>query len=367
MILITKLSLLQLIPLICAVNTVSFFDNAKRNLELSNGVNKISKLRLILIGDLKKQNELQQQYIDNCLSSSLPLKITTKSCPCEKVICNSGNAPVIGEPKRRINLSCQQVCCSKGKSKKPSIRSLSEAQINSISKYSFNLNCETSNSNGTESLHFAHVYEKNNGNIACGVLVHNRFIVTTAISVMNKKAADLVIRLENDDQERYVKNIIIHPNFFKTIDTLQDNIALLMLDKEIYDMDLPCITKSKNINLEKCHVYSFNTKFHDSLKVDDVEIFKKSECYTALLINGKKHEKYVNKGNNNICTGNSDHHELKINLSGSALTCNSLSPNKKPILKGLLTWSTKLNSYPHLFTDVTQFIDWMEQTFHNSI
>lgn len=85
-----------------------------------------------------------------------------------------------------------------------------------------------------------------------------------------------------------------------------------MLDKEIFDMDLPCITKSKNINLEKCHVYSFNTKSHGSLKVDDVEVFKKSECYTALLINGKKHEKYVNKGNNNICTGNSDHHELKI-------------------------------------------------------
>lgn len=63
MILIKKLSLLQLIPLICAVNTVSFFDNAKRNLELSNGVNKISKLRLILIGDLKKQNELVSNRI----------------------------------------------------------------------------------------------------------------------------------------------------------------------------------------------------------------------------------------------------------------------------------------------------------------
>lgn len=88
--------------------------------------------------------------------------------------------------------------------------------------------------------------------------------------------------------------------------------ALLMLDKEIFDKDLPCITKSKNINLEQCHVYSFNTKSLDSLKVDDVEVFKKSECYTALLIIGKKHEKYVNKGNNNICTGNSDHHELKI-------------------------------------------------------
>lgn len=85
-----------------------------------------------------------------------------------------------------------------------------------------------------------------------------------------------------------------------------------MLDKEIFDKNLPCITKSKNVNLEKCHVYSFNTKSHNSLKVDDVEVFKKSECYTALLINGKKHEKYVNKGNNNICTGNSNHTELKI-------------------------------------------------------
>lgn len=31
--------------------------------------------------------------------------------------------------------------------------------------------------------------------------------------------------MEHDDQERYVKNIIIHPNFYKTIDTLQDNIV----------------------------------------------------------------------------------------------------------------------------------------------
>lgn len=31
--------------------------------------------------------------------------------------------------------------------------------------------------------------------------------------------------MEHDDQERYVKNIIIHPNFYKTLDTLQDNIV----------------------------------------------------------------------------------------------------------------------------------------------
>lgn len=63
MILITKLLLLHLIPLICAVNTVSFIDNARRNLEVSSGVNKISKLRLILIGDLKKQNEIVSKRI----------------------------------------------------------------------------------------------------------------------------------------------------------------------------------------------------------------------------------------------------------------------------------------------------------------
>lgn len=58
MISIRKLLLLHLIPLICAVNSVNFVDNARRNLEVSSGVNKISKLRLILIGDLKKQNEI---------------------------------------------------------------------------------------------------------------------------------------------------------------------------------------------------------------------------------------------------------------------------------------------------------------------
>ena len=63
MIFITKLLLLHLIPLICAVNTVSFVDNTRRNLEVSSGVNKISKLRLILIGDLKKQNEIVSKRI----------------------------------------------------------------------------------------------------------------------------------------------------------------------------------------------------------------------------------------------------------------------------------------------------------------
>lgn len=51
-------------------------------------------------------------------------------------------------------------------------------------------------------------------------------------------------------------------------------------------------------------------------------------------------------------------------MSGSALTCHQLNPSNSLVLKGLLTWSTKVNFYPHLFTDVTQFADWIEQTIN---
>lgn len=90
-----------------------------------------------------------------------------------------------------------------------------------------------------------------------------------------------------------------------------------MLEKEIYDGDLPCITRS-NVD-ENCQVFSWGSikSFENLMKVDNVQLFTKGECYTAHLINGKKHEKYVNKGNNNICVGqqhgqNSNSYDLDI-------------------------------------------------------
>ena len=50
-------------------------------------------------------------------------------------------------------------------------------------------------------------------------------VIVIYFLLFSKKAGDLVIRMEDDDQERYVKNVIIHPNFYKTLDTLQDNIV----------------------------------------------------------------------------------------------------------------------------------------------
>lgn len=138
----------------------------------------------------------------------------------------------------------------------------------------------------------------------------------------------MVIRFGSDQRDD-VKEIITHPNFFKSIETLQDNIvrnwkihsflycrtffqALLMLETEIYDGDLPCIIKSKDVH--RCHVFSWGTsKFSEnSMKVDNVEVLSKGECYTQHLISGKKHEKYVHRGNNNICVGNANRFELDI-------------------------------------------------------
>jgi hypothetical protein len=50
----------------------------------------------------------------------------------------------------------------------------------------------------------------------------------------------------------------------------------------------------------------------NSMKVDNVEVFTKGECYTSHLVSGKKHEKYVKSGNANICVGNSHNYELDI-------------------------------------------------------
>lgn len=86
-----------------------------------------------------------------------------------------------------------------------------------------------------------------------------------------------------------------------------------MLDREIYDGDLPCISRA-NVDDSQCHVFSWGNgkNYENSMKVDNVEIFSKGECYTAHLVSGKHHEKYVNRGNNNFCVGSQNHYELDI-------------------------------------------------------
>lgn len=147
----------------------------------------------------------------------------------------------------------------------------------------------------------------------------------------SKRPSDLIIKFGSDQNDE-VKEIITHPNFFKSIETLQDNIvsyfensfltmlelyfiqkALLLLEHEIYDGDLPCIIKN-NIDNGHCHVFSWGNhkNYENSMKIDNVEVFTKGECYTSHLISGKKHEKYVNKGNSNICVGSANHYELDI-------------------------------------------------------
>ncbi|CRK96248.1 CLUMA_CG009675, isoform A [Clunio marinus] len=356
------LLIINLIHSIYCVNldfTSKFNGNAKRNADkFPSTSNKISKLRLILLSDLK-QNEIQQP-IDSCWSSSQTLKITAKSCPCNQINCN---APTNDAKRRAISATCMQICCG-NRYKKASIRSLSESQLQELRKFSLKTNCEKSNH--TNSLVFARIYEKfNEKSICAGVLVHQKFLVTTAICVSNKKPSDLIIKFGSDHKDE-VKDIFTHPDFYKTMDTLQDNIALLMLEREIYDGDLPCIIKY-NVDDSRCHVYSwapwrFARIFENSMKVDNVEVFTRGECYTSHLISGNHHEKYVSKGNNNICVGNVNRYQLDINLSGSALTCHQNYPTKPTVLKGLLTWSTEVNYYPHLFTDITQFTDWIERT-----
>ena len=54
-------------------------------------------------------------------------------------------------------------------------------------------------------------------------------------------------------------------------------------------------------------------------------------------------------------------------LSGSVLTCHNTDPQRSQVLKGILTWATEINFYPHLFTDVTQFIEWIESTVNEKL
>lgn len=75
-----------------------------------------------------------------------------------------------------------QICCG-NRVKKTSIRSLSEAHILELRKFSVQANCERANTTG--SFIFARIYEKfNDKSICAGVLVHQKFILTTAICVL---------------------------------------------------------------------------------------------------------------------------------------------------------------------------------------
>jgi hypothetical protein len=75
-----------------------------------------------------------------------------------------------------------QICCG-SRYKKPSIRSLSEAQIQELKRFSFKAICEQSNH--TDSFVFARIYDRFNDKPICaGVLVHQQFLLTTAICVL---------------------------------------------------------------------------------------------------------------------------------------------------------------------------------------
>lgn len=154
-----------------------------------------------------------------------------------------------------------QICCG-NRFKKASIRSLSEAQIQELRRFSLKENCERYNH--TDSFVFARIYEKfNDKSICAGVLVHQKFLVTTAICVLtwvrkyllkiikewrlklidsySKKPGDLMVKFGSDQHDE-VSEIITHPNFYKSIDTLQDNIVKTLLHSR-----MKSLPDSKNI------------------------------------------------------------------------------------------------------------------------
>jgi hypothetical protein len=74
-----------------------------------------------------------------------------------------------------------QVCCG-NRYKKASIRSLSEAQLKELSRFSLEDNCRRSNH--SNSYVIAKIYDKlSDKSICTGILVHNQFLLTTAICV----------------------------------------------------------------------------------------------------------------------------------------------------------------------------------------
>lgn len=115
-----------------------------------------------------------------------------------------------------------QVCCG-NRYKKASIRSLSEAQLKELSRFSLEDNCRRSNQ--SNSYVIAKIYDKlSDKSICTGILVHNQFLLTTAICVSNVKSNEIHIRFTSDEKHD-VREIIVHSNFYKTMETLQHNIV----------------------------------------------------------------------------------------------------------------------------------------------
>lgn len=89
-----------------------------------------------------------------------------------------------------------------------------------------------------------------------------------------------------------------------------------MIEREFTHGDLPCI-KKRNIDNSYCHVFSWGTTklFENSMKINNMEVLPRGECFTQHLISGQRHEKFfVSQGNGNICVGNRHRIEL-INVS----------------------------------------------------
>lgn len=87
---------------------------------------------------------------------------------------------------RAISVSCMQFCCGGARYRKsPSIRSISEAEIQDIGRKRFSLKANCERFKHSDHFVFARIYDKTEHSTMCaGVLVHQRFIITTAICAM---------------------------------------------------------------------------------------------------------------------------------------------------------------------------------------
>lgn len=83
---------------------------------------------------------------------------------------------------RLISSSCLQVCCG-NRYKKASIRSLSEAQLREFQNFTLESSCERSNTSNAYII--AKINDKLTDKTICaGVLVHRKFLLTTAVCVV---------------------------------------------------------------------------------------------------------------------------------------------------------------------------------------
>jgi secreted trypsin-like serine protease len=184
-----------------------------------------------------------------------------------------------------------------------------------------------------------------------GALIHPSVVLTTAHCVKGSDASS--IEVEGPDARRNVKEIIIHPNFYRG--ALKNNIALLTLQSSI--------PESENTKLARLPIQGMSFQNTNGILTVsnsqrlDLPIIPEAECETKLRASlGNRYS----LDSSHFCAGGKSEREICLD-EGSLLV--SQNDQNSYLVTGLTTFrvSCRKDNVPTVFVKVSLFREWINK------